>query len=186
MGSNKSLILLLALSLAVSALAVDSYDVPHKVVDEVKVPKVPEVPKVPYKAPEEPKYGHDYGYPQHYEVDTTVIQGYIYCQGCYGQWTKHIVGGEVAVECKNEKGAVVKGSDSTDKDGFYQVKLPYVVKTKTCTAKLVKSSDYTCDVITNVGKGKEGAGVAYLKTFKNEVFYKVAPFAFSQVCHPHY
>ncbi|XP_024520493.1 uncharacterized protein LOC9660548 [Selaginella moellendorffii] len=181
MASNKSLILLLALSLAVCALAVDSYDVPHKVVDEVK-----KVPEVPSKAPEEPKYGHDYGYPQHYEVDTTVIQGYVYCQGCYGQWTKHIVGGEVAVECKNEKGAVVKGSDSTDNDGFYQVKLPYVAKTKTCTAKLVKSSDYSCDIITNVGKGKEGAGVAYLKTFKNEVFYKVAPFAFSQVCHPHY
>ncbi|KAJ7300155.1 hypothetical protein O6H91_11G013300 [Diphasiastrum complanatum] len=124
---------------------------------------------------------------------STVVEGYVYCHECAhndSRWIKSIPDALVSVMCRDRQTGHVTsyGDAKTNAKGFYQIKLPdhnpLVHGTGNCKARLLVSTDDSCNLIANTGNGKLGADLILRKVYYDEVFFKAAPFAFMPYyCH---
>ncbi|EFJ08017.1 hypothetical protein SELMODRAFT_429316 [Selaginella moellendorffii] len=114
---------------------------------------------------------------------TTVVQGFVSCQDCDGNFDKPSPGALVRVECRDGS----YGEAASNRDGFFQIKFPQTYKSvydppESCKAMILASPDRSCDTATDLGGGKKGAALEFEKIFMGEAFYKTGPFAFTPYC----
>ncbi|XP_074592141.1 non-classical arabinogalactan protein 30-like [Curcuma longa] len=138
------------------------------------------------------------------EKVVAVVEGMVYCQKCKyaGTWNLHgarpLAAAKVTITCKSPRRRVVfHRAVSTDTNGYFYSSLEggrggHFDPVKACVVRLLASRDATCNKLTNVNYGIEGAalrcenktiaGGQYVKDF-----YAAGPLAFRPVrCAPRY
>ncbi|KAG6501953.1 hypothetical protein ZIOFF_041837 [Zingiber officinale] len=133
-----------------------------------------------------------------------VAEGLVYCQKCKyaGTWNLHgarpLAGAKVTITCRTPHRRVVfHRAVSTDRNGYFYSSFEggrggHFDPVKACVVRLLASREATCNKLTNVNYGIEGAAVrCENKTFAGREyvkdFYAAGPLAFRPVrCAPRY
>ncbi|XP_024543663.1 uncharacterized protein LOC9662111 [Selaginella moellendorffii] len=122
-------------------------------------------------------------------INATVVQGYVFCQNCYKDWSRHLGGAEVSVECTaiSTGKLVALGKGVSRENGYVEIRLDgydYSSKLKIhrCLAKIVRSRDPSCDYRTNVNSGYSGAKPQFSGVAGNIAYFTTNAFSFTPMC----
>lgn len=125
------------------------------------------------------------------KVVNVVVEGMVYCQSCnkFGSWSltgaQPVSGAKVSVICESYKNRVsYHKTFQTDTQGYFYAELDgYKMNhmlldhpLQSCFVKLVSSPIESCNILTNVNYGINGATLRYEN--KRLVYYAAGPLAF--------
>ncbi|KAG6393570.1 hypothetical protein SASPL_147814 [Salvia splendens] len=132
------------------------------------------------------------------KVADVVVEGLVYCQSCenYGSWhlngAKPIKAATISVICKDHRNRIsYYKAFNTDKNGYFYAELKGFKMSHSfldhplhsCKVKLVSSPLKTCNLLTNVNYGLNGAPLRYedkriVGSNYEAVIYAAGPLAF--------
>ncbi|XP_022927607.1 non-classical arabinogalactan protein 31-like [Cucurbita moschata] len=124
------------------------------------------------------------------------VQGVVYCKSCHYPGVDTLLGAKplngatVKLSCKNTKYAPTMETATTDKNGYFRLAAPKNVTSYAfhrCKVYLVKSPDSSCNKMSKMNGGEDGAELKPAKAFtdaekKPVVLYNVGPLAFEPTC----
>lgn len=150
-------------------------------------------------------YAHEAAPQPAQKVAEVVVEGLVYCQSCEQRGTWKVDGGKpigkatISVICKDHRNRIsFYKAFQTDKNGYFYAELKGFKMSHSfldhplhsCKVKLVSSPIKTCNLLTNVNYGLNGAPLRFedkriVSSNYEAVIYSAGPLAFRpNVCAP--
>ncbi|XP_054804002.1 uncharacterized protein LOC129307142 [Prosopis cineraria] len=120
------------------------------------------------------------------------VAGKVLCQDCSQGWNEWIHGSDpikgskVSLTCLDRRSRVIYyTSDTTDETGQFDLTVKRYLygkklDTKLCSARLVSSPDYACNILTDFGRGRSGLKLTNpTSIYRDVVKFVLQPFYFT-------